>query len=315
MMAAVASTNPLSSAFFSRQGFLGSKYSNSSCRAHKAKFKRGGFQKIRAAFELKPPPYPMNALEPHMSRETFEYHWGKHHRAYVDKLNKHIVGTELDGMRLEDIVLATYNKGNMLPSFNNAAQAWNHEFFWESMKPGGGGEPSGELLELINRDFGSFDMFVKEFKTAAATQFGSGWAWLAYKANKLNVENAINPLPSEKDKKLVIVKTPNAVNPLVWDYSPLLTIDVWEHAYYLDFQNCRPDYISVFMEKLVSWEAVGSRLDAAKARVVEREVEEQKRRAEEEGQNDPKDTGVTVLYFDDDGKIFEADASEPEEAT
>ncbi|CAH9113039.1 unnamed protein product [Cuscuta europaea] len=257
----------------------------------------------------------MNALEPHMSRETFEYHWGKHHRAYVESLNKHILGTELEGMRLEDIVLATYNKGDMLPSFNNAAQAWNHAFFWESMKPGGGGEPSGELLELINRDFGSFDMFVKEFKIAAATQFGSGWAWLAYKANKLNVENAINPLPSDKDKKLVIVKTPNAVNPLVWDYSPLLTIDVWEHAYYLDFQNCRPDYISVFMEKLVSWEAVGSRLDAAKARVLEREVEEEKRRAEEEGQNDQTDKGVTVVYFDDNGKIFEEDASESEEAT
>nr|GMD59157.1 superoxide dismutase [fe] 2, chloroplastic [Ipomoea batatas] len=143
-------------------------------------------------------------MEPHMSRQTFEYHWGKHHRAYVDNLNKQIGGTELDGASLEDIVLVTYNNGDMLPAFNNAAQAWNHAFFWESMKPGGGGDPSGELLELINRDFGSFETFVKEFKAAAATQFGSGWAWLA-------CEN--------EDKKLVIVKTPNAVNPLVWDYS------------------------------------------------------------------------------------------------
>ena len=204
---------------------------------------------ITAKFELKPPPYPLDALEPHMSRNTLEYHWGKHHRAYVDNLNKQTLGTELGEKSLEDVILATYNKGDLLPPFNNAAQAWNHEFFWESMKPGGGGKPSGELLDLINRDFGSFEELVKELKAAAATQFGSGWAWLVYKP---------------KDKKLEVVKSPNAVNPLVWDYSPLLTIDVWEHAYYLDFQNRRPDYISTFFEKLVSWEAVSSRLEKAK---------------------------------------------------
>ncbi|KAH9770402.1 Superoxide dismutase (Fe) 2 [Citrus sinensis] len=218
--------------------------------------KTGG--QISAKFELKPPPYPLNALEPHMSKDTLEFHWGKHHRAYVDNLNKQIVGTELgDGKSLEDVVIASYNKGDLLPAFNNAAQAWNHDFFWESMKPGGGGKPSGELLGLIERDFGSFEKFLEEFKAAAATQFGSGWAWLVYKANnRADVANAVNPLPSEKDKSLLVVKTPNAVNPLVWDYS---------HAYYLDFQNRRPDYISVFMDKLVSWESVSKRLETAKA--------------------------------------------------
>ncbi|GAY60615.1 Superoxide dismutase (Fe) 2 [Citrus sinensis] len=239
-----------------------------------------------------------NALEPHMSKDTLEYHWGKHHRAYVENLNKQIVGTELDGMSLEDVIIVSYNKGDMLPPFNNAAQAWNHEFFWESMKPGGGGKPSGELLELIERDFGSFDRFLEEFKSAAATQFGSGWAWLAYKANRLNVDNAVNPFPSEKDKKLVVVKSPNAVNPLVWDYSPLLTIDVWEHAYFLDFENRRPNYISVFMDKLVSWEVVSKRLEIAKARATKREMEEERRKKEEEEENS-EDEAVEV-YVDGD---------------
>ncbi|KAK6936446.1 Manganese/iron superoxide dismutase, N-terminal [Dillenia turbinata] len=206
---------------------------------------RGSRTTITASVDLKPPPYPLNALEPHMSKETLDYHWGKHHRTYVENLNKQIVGTELDGMILEDIILATYNKGVFLPPFNNAAQVWNHEFFWESMKPDGGGKPSEELLELINKDFGSFEKFVNQFKLAASTQFGSGWAWLS----------------------------PNAVNPLVWDYS---------HAYYLDFQNRRPDYITTFMEKLVSWEAVSSRLELAKARATEREMQEERRKREEE---------------------------------
>ncbi|KAG9155126.1 hypothetical protein Leryth_011102, partial [Lithospermum erythrorhizon] len=264
--------------------------------------RRAGSGMISAKFDLKPPPYPMDALEPHMSSQTFEYHWGKHHRAYVDNLNKQIVGTELDNCSLEEILLATYNNGDLLPPFNNAAQAWNHAFFWESMKPGGGGEPSGELLDLINRDFGSFEAFVKEFKAAAATQFASGWAWLAYKANKLNVGNAVNPRPSDEDRKLVVVKTPNAVNPLVWDYYPLLTIDVWEHAYYLDFQNRRPDYISIFMENLVSWEAVSSRLESAKAHAAERE-------AKEEGTEDDDQTtdgGPVEMYLDSDSDDAES---------
>ncbi|CAN6569152.1 unnamed protein product [Malus baccata var. baccata] len=275
---------------------------------------------IRAQFELKPPPYPLDALEPHMSKETLEYHWGKHHRGYVDNLNKLIAGTELDELSLKDVILATYNKGDLLPPFNQAAQIWNHDFFWESMKPGGGGKPSGELLELINRDFGSFERLIDDLRSAATTQLGSGWAWLAYKANRLDVGNAVNPKPSDEDKKLVVVKSPNAVNPLIWDYSPLLTIDVWEvldiyhvssymeivilfklllfqqHAYYLDFQNRRADYLSIFLEKLVSWEAVSSRLEIAKARATEREEEEERKKREEEEKT--LDGEVPEIYVD-----------------
>ncbi|KAL5724099.1 superoxide dismutase [Ranunculus cassubicifolius] len=249
---------------------------------------------ITAHFELKPPPYPMNSLEPHMSRETLEYHWGNHHRGYVENLNRQIAGTELDGMELEDIILLTYNRGDPLPAFNNAAQIWNHEFFWESMKPGGGGKPSGDLLDLIERDFGSYNEFMKEFKSAASAQFGSGWVWLAYKANRLDVGNAINPRPSEEDKKLVIVKSPNAVNPLVWDYSPLLALDVWEHSYYIDYQNRKVDYISTFMEKFISWEMVSERLEMAKARAIERENAEDGTISEEEKTSDDEALGMYV---------------------
>ncbi|CAK7336892.1 unnamed protein product [Dovyalis caffra] len=285
MVAAAAATaaNPLACSLFPSKGLRGTasglQWTKRQCT------RKTGPLTVTAKFELKPPPYPMDALEPHMSKETFEYHWGKHHRAYVNNLNKQIEGTGLDDMSLDDVVLVTYNKGDPLPAFNNAAQAWNHDFFWESMKPGGGGKPPGELLQLIERDFGSFDEFVQEFKSAAATQFGSGWAWLVYKANRLDVGNAENPCPSEEDKKLVVVKSPNAVNPLIWDYYPLLTIDVWEHAYYLDFQNRRPDYISTFMEKLVSWDAVSARLEVAKARAAEREIEEARKKKEEEEKN------------------------------
>ncbi|XP_030530194.1 superoxide dismutase [Fe], chloroplastic isoform X2 [Rhodamnia argentea] len=218
--------------------------------------RRSGAAVITAKFDLKPPPYPQDALEPHMSQNTMSFHWGKHHRAYVDNLNKQIVGTELQGKSLEDVMIRTYNKGDLLPPFNNAAQVWNHDFFWDSMKPGGGGKPSGELLKAIERDFGSFEKFSEEFRSAAATQFGSGWAWLVF-----------NPRPSD-GKELLVLKTPNAVNPLVLGYTALLTIDVWEHAYYLDYQNRRPDYISIFMEKLVSWDAVSAKLEVAKSRVA-----------------------------------------------
>ncbi|XP_073305921.1 superoxide dismutase [Fe], chloroplastic-like [Primulina huaijiensis] len=303
--AATATNIPLSCGLFSSQGFFGSTRGIQTRKSEKLNVRGAAGGVIKAIIELKPPPYPLDALEPHMSRETFEYHWGKHHRAYVDNLNKQIVGTELDGKPLEKIIIDTYNKGDFLPPFNNAAQAWNHEFFWGSMKRGGGGEPSGELLNLINRDFGSFDAFVKEFKAAAATQFGSGWAWLVYKANRLDVGNAVNPRPSDEDKKLVVVKSPNAVNPLVWDYSPLLTLDVWEHAYYLDFQNRRPDYISIFMEKLVSWEAVSSRLETAKAQAAEREREELKKRENKE--TDRPRSEATEVYLESD-----ADAAEVE---
>ncbi|KAH1059425.1 hypothetical protein AAZX31_02G083000 [Glycine max] len=265
--------------------------------------RKAGRTKITAKFELKPPPYPLSALEPIMSQETLEYHWGKHHRTYVDNLNRQIDGTDLDGNSLENTIVITYNKGDILPAFNNAAQAWNHDFFWESMKPGGGGRPSGDLLNLIERDFGSFEKFLDEFKTAASTQFGSGWAWLAYKESRLDVENAVNPLQSDEDKKLVVVKTPNAVNPLVWNYyHPLLTIDVWEHAYFIDFQNQRRDYISVFMDKLVSWDAVSSRLEQAKALIKEREREAERKRREEEEKRTSSEA-IPEIYSDGDADL------------
>ncbi|XP_027365411.1 superoxide dismutase [Fe], chloroplastic isoform X2 [Abrus precatorius] len=264
--------------------------------------RNAGPAKITAEFELKPPPYPLSALEPVMSQETLEYHWGKHHRTYVNNLNNQIDGTDLDGKSLEEIVVISYNKGDMLPAFNNAAQAWNHDFFWESMKPGGGGKPSGDLLKLIERDFGSFESFLDEFKTAASTQFGSGWTWLAYKESRLDVGNAVNPLRSDEDNKLVVVKTPNAVNPLVWNYyHPLLTIDVWEHAYFLDFEYRRPDYIAVFMDKLVSWEAVSSRFEQAKALIAERERENERKRREEEK---PTTNGAAAeIYSESDSDL------------
>ncbi|XP_039141757.1 superoxide dismutase [Fe], chloroplastic isoform X2 [Dioscorea cayenensis subsp. rotundata] len=237
-------------------------------------YKKKKKKKVLCQIELKPPPYPTNALEPYISRESLEYHWSRHHRGHVHSLNKQIAGTDLDDMPLEDIILTSYNKGHFLPSFNHAAQVWNHDFFWQSMKPGGGGRPSGQLLQLIERDFGSLERMLMELKAAASTQFGSGWAWLVYKANKLDVGNAVNPLPSEKDNKLVVAKTPNAVNPLVWDYSPLLAIDVWEHR--------RVDYVSTFLEKLVSWEAVSSRLEMAMQRAAKRAREEEKKRMEED---------------------------------
>ncbi|KAJ8448340.1 hypothetical protein Cgig2_021968 [Carnegiea gigantea] len=268
MSAATAATAlSLSSTFVSHEGFNGRlKYICVAPWKNKERqVRRAGIAVITAKFDLKPPPYPFNALEPDMSERTFEFHWGKHHRAYVDNLNKQVAGTELEEKPLEDVVRITYNKGDPLPAFNNAAQAWNHEFFWESMKPGGGGMPSGELLARIEKDFGSFDNFANEFKTAAATQFD--------KSETLDVGNAVNPKASDDDKKLAVIKTPNAVNPLVWNDYPLLTIDVWEHAYYLDYQNRRPDFISVFMEKLVNWDAVNARYEAAKTAAAQKQEE------------------------------------------
>ncbi|CAA7411102.1 unnamed protein product [Spirodela intermedia] len=225
--------------------------------------------RVTAQLELKAPPYPLDALEPYMSQKTLEFHWGKHHRGYVDNLNKQIAGTDLDGLTLEEIIVKSYNKGSPLPTFNNAAQAWrpiwNHDFFWSSMKPGGGGRPSGLVLELIEREFGSVEALLNEFKQAALTQFGSGWAWLGY------VEGiAVNPSASPEHNKLVVVQTPDAVNPLVLDFYPLLVVDVWEHAYYLDYQNRRPDFVSTFIEKLISWDAVSERLEEAIAQAAHR---------------------------------------------
>jgi Fe-Mn family superoxide dismutase len=183
-----------------------------------------------------PLPYADTALEPYMSANTFSFHYGKHHAAYVTNLNKLIEGTELADKPLEEIVVSSFKEGKT-GIFNNAGQVWNHNFFWQSMKPGGGGTPSGALADKINADFGSFDKFKEEFKTAAATQFGSGWAWLV-------VDNGT----------LKVTKTPNAENPVVHGQTPLLTLDVWEHAYYLDYQNKRPDFISTYLDHLVNWD-------------------------------------------------------------
>jgi len=188
-------------------------------------------------FELPILPYAQDALEPVISKQTIEFHYGKHHQAYVTNLNKLVIGTEFENSTLEEIVKKA--SGGI---FNNGAQIWNHTFYWESFKPNGGGEPTGELAEAINKSFGSFAEFKEKFTTAAATLFGAGWAWL--------VKNA--------DGSLQIVQESNAGNPLKNGLKPLLTCDVWEHAYYIDFQNRRPDYISGFWA-IINWDKVSER--------------------------------------------------------
>lgn len=197
-------------------------------------------------FSLPALPYDMSALEPHISARTLEFHYGKHHQAYVNNLNKLIEGTPLAEKTLEEVVHASSGKGDMVGIFNNAAQVWNHTFYWHSMKPNGGGEPSGQLKEMLVASFGSMSAFEEAFKQAAVTQFGSGWAWLVF-----------------EDGGLKVVKTSNADTPLVGKQKPLLTCDVWEHAYYLDYQNRRPDYVENFFSKLVNWEFAEKNLQAA----------------------------------------------------
>lgn len=179
-------------------------------------------------------PYAMDALEPHISRETLEFHYGKHHRTYVDKLNGLIEGSRFADASLEDIVRSS--DGGV---FNNAAQVWNHTFYWHCLSPNGGGRPGGELAKAIDASFGSFDEFHKQFSDKAVTLFGSGWAWLV----------------KQRDGKLAIVQTGNAATPLTGVDKPLLTCDVWEHAYYIDYRNARPKYLEAFW-KLVNWDFV-----------------------------------------------------------
>lgn len=200
-------------------------------------------------FTLPDLPYAKTALEPHISAQTFEFHHGKHHQAYVTNLNKLIEGTDLAGLSLEEIILKTAGDASKAGIFNNAAQVWNHTFFWNSMKPAGGGKPTGELASKIEKDFGSYDKFVEEFKAAGATQFGSGWAWLV----------------ADKDGALKVVKTANAELPMTKGQKALLTLDVWEHAYYLDYQNRRPDFIATFLDKLVNWDFAASNFAGASA--------------------------------------------------
>lgn len=195
------------------------------------------------AFELPPLPYASDALSPHLTAETLSFHHGKHHNAYVTNLNNLAKGTEYESMSLEAVIKATAGKADKAGIFNNAAQIWNHTFYWHSMKPKGGGKPTGAIAAKIDADFGSYDKFVEAFSQAGATQFGSGWAWLVLDGGKLKV-----------------TKTPNAETPLSTSAVPLLTMDVWEHAYYIDFRNRRPDYIKVFLEHLVNWDFANKNL-------------------------------------------------------
>jgi len=192
------------------------------------------------AFTLPPLPYAIDALASHISQETLEFHHGKHHNSYVEKLNGLVEGKTNDD--LEAVILDAEPGG----VFNNAAQHWNHTFYWSSMAPDGGGQPTGELAEAIEKDFGSFDSFKKELNEAAATHFGSGWAWLAHDGSKL-----------------VVTHTSDADLPLKHGQKALLTIDVWEHAYYIDYRNKRPDYVGAFLDHLVSWDFAAANLSAS----------------------------------------------------
>ncbi|HWD60521.1 MAG TPA: superoxide dismutase [Stellaceae bacterium] len=198
------------------------------------------------AFQLPPLPYPANALEPYVSAKTLDFHHGKHHKAYVDNLNRMVEGKPEANQSLEEIIAATHHDDAKTGVFNNAAQVWNHTFFWNCMAKGGGGEPGGEVKKAIEHDFGKIETFTKEFKEAATTQFGSGWAWLVFDAGKLKV-----------------IKTANAVNPIAGGQTALLTCDVWEHAYYLDYQNRRPDFVQAFIEHLINWDFVAKNLAKA----------------------------------------------------
>ena len=195
------------------------------------------------AFQLPPLPYAKDALAPHVSEQALNLHYDKHHQSYVTALNDLVKETPLASKSLEDVIRATARDQARTGIFNNAAQVWNHTFFWHSMKPKGGGQPSGDIAGAINGAFGSFDKFKDEFKQAAVTQFGSGWAWLVIDSGKLKV-----------------TKTPNAINPLSLGQTALLGCDVWEYAYYLDYQNRRSDFVAVFLELLVNWDFVAKNL-------------------------------------------------------
>lgn len=186
---------------------------------------------------LPPLPFAENALEPVISAKTLSFHYGKHHKAYVDNLNKLIAGTDYSDLSLEEIIKGTVEQFGKEAIYNNAAQIWNHSFYWNCLSKKGGGEPPTNLKQKIEASFDSVDAFKKEFAAAAVSQFGSGWAWLIL-----------------EDDKLKVVKTANAEVPLTAGKKPLLTIDVWEHAYYLDYQNRRPDYVNAVLDKLINWE-------------------------------------------------------------
>jgi len=195
-------------------------------------------------FTLPALPYAQDALEPYISARTMSFHYGKHHQAYVDGLNKLIAGTPwADGRPLEQVIVESAGQADKAAVFNNAAQAWNHAFFWKCMKPGGGGQPAGRLSDLMVKSFGSIDEFKNAFVTAAVAQFGSGWVWLVQDGGTLK-----------------IVKTSNADTPIAHQQTALLTCDVWEHAYYLDYQNRRKDFVQAFLDHLANWEFAAAQL-------------------------------------------------------
>ncbi|MCK7477791.1 MAG: superoxide dismutase [Candidatus Moduliflexus flocculans] len=195
------------------------------------------------AINLPELPYAKDALAPYISANTLEFHQGKHHKTYVDNLNKLIAGTDLEAKSLEEIIKIAAKDPAKAGIFNNAAQSWNHSFYWKCLKPQGGGAPTGAIAAKINATFGSHDKFVEELKNAGTTQFGSGWAWLVVDGSDLK-----------------ITKTPNADTPLAHGQKALLTIDVWEHAYYLDYQNRRPDYLTAVIQNLINWDFVNANL-------------------------------------------------------
>ena len=195
-------------------------------------------------FTLMALPYANDALAPIITAHTISFHHGKHHKTYVDNLNNLVKGTEFEGQSLEAIVTATAGKADKAPLFNNAAQIWNHDFYWNSMKAGGGGAPTGKLADAINASFGSFEEFKKQMSATTVSQFGSGWGWLV----------------ADAAGALKVVKTGNAEVPFTQGLKPLLTIDVWEHAYYLDHQNRRADYVNAVIDKLVNWEFAAANL-------------------------------------------------------
>ncbi len=201
-------------------------------------------EKSGTAHVLPELPYSRDALEPVISAQTIGFHYGKHHQTYVDNLNKFIAGTELENKTLEQIISETHGQAEKTGIFNNAAQVWNHTFYWHSLTPNGGGEPSGELKQRIEASFGSLEACKKELVAAATTQFGSGWAWLV-----------------QDGKQIKAVKTPNAELPLTQNLNPLLTIDVWEHAYYLDYQNRRLDYVQAVLDRIINWEFAAQNLE------------------------------------------------------
>ncbi len=206
-------------------------------------------------YSLKPLPFAENALEPHMSARTIQFHYGKHHKAYVDKLNDLVANTPLEKKTLHDLVRDLCGQRGARPKkiFNNAGQVWNHDFFWESMAPHGGGQPQGNLAHLIDVSFGGYDGFVDLFKKTAVDQFGSGWVWLIVEGNRL-----------------AVVSTSNAMSPMAEGKTTLIGCDVWEHAYYLDYQNRREGFVDVFLKNLVSWDAAAARMTGVEVKELPR---------------------------------------------